>query len=1071
MRLVALLLLTLFASSVRAAEPDAAANEFFESKVRPLLIDNCFSCHGEKKQEAGLRLDSREAILKGSDGGPVVVPGAPEKSRLVTAIGYGGSIKMPPKGKLPAEAVEALTAWVKLGVPFPGGASSKAPAVNPRSHWAYQPVRAVQPPAVKGAAANAIDQFILSKLEAKGLSFTRAADSRALVRRAYYDLIGLPPTPEEVDAFVRAATANPQAAYAQLVDRLLASPQYGEAQARHWLDLARYADTKGYVFMEDRNYPYAFTYRDWVVRALNADMPYDRFIQLQIAADRMQPADRRDLAAMGFLTLGRRFLNNTADIIDDRLDVVSRTFMGLTIGCARCHDHKFDPIPAKDYYSLYGVFASSIEPTELPLIGDVERTPEAIAYEAQLKKLEENKNALAHKLFEPYVQRLRKPESIAAYLLAVRDLQGKPNEKIQAYLREHELNQYAFNRWRNVFQEFFKKSAVFAPLQAVAAIDDKEFADKAPAALARLFAEKSKKMIDAQVVQALSDAKPKSYQELTAIFARLITSADARGELRAILGPGGPVDLPFADVEKVINRADLNKVRDLQKKIDVFKASPGAPPRAMVLADAPALYSPYVFLRGNPGNRGPAVPRQFLEILSGPERKPFKDGSGRLEMAKAIASPSNPLTARVMVNRLWIEHFGLGLVRTPSDFGMRSEAPTHPELLDWLSTQFVESGWSVKKMHRLIMLSRAYQQSAELATALAKLDPENRLISRMNRRRLDFEPMRDSLLQVAGQLDLAVGGKPVDLFKEPFSHRRTIYGFIDRQNLPGTFRIFDFASPDQHSPQRFTTTVPQQALFLMNSPFVMEQARQLAARPEVKGKEKPAERIAALVRLIYGRTATADEIALAQAFLNQADEKSAVAEASPWQYGCGAFDDSSKRVVGFKPLPHWSGLSWQGGSKMPDPQLGWVMLHAAGGHPGKTQAAVRRWVAPIGGEIVISGTLRHPNKDGDGVRGRIVSSRHGELGAWKVKNNQVEINLRTSVAKDDTIDFITDCLSNEAFDAFTWTAVIRQESKTKDLVWDSQRDFAGPVPAATVFGRWEQLTQVMLLSNEFAFVD
>jgi hypothetical protein len=731
-------LATFLAAPCAAAEPNAASVEFFEHKIRPVLAENCFSCHGARKQEAGLRLDSREGLLKGSDAGPVVVPSDPGKSKLIKAVRHEGRVRMPQGGKkLPADAIDSLTAWVKLGAPYPASAKPAVAVADARQHWAFQPVKAVEPPVCKEAVPTSIDRFVLAKLEAEGKSLAPPADKRTLIRRAYFDLIGLPPTAKEIDEFL--ADASPDD-YEKLIDRLLASPHYGERQARHWLDLARYADTKGYVFTEDRNYPFAYTYRDWVVRAFNEDVPYDRFVTLQLAADRVNPADKRDLAAMGFLTLGRRFLNNTPDIIDDRIDVTCRTFLGLTVGCARCHDHKYDPIPAADYYSLYGVFASSVEPKDLPLIGEVERTPEVIAFETELKKREDEYNA---------------------------------------------------------FKAKFRAA-----------------------------------------------------------------------KLGAILGVAGPANVALRDNERILNRAERNQLQEQRKKIDAFQAkSPVAPPRAMVLNDAPQPTEPYVFLRGNPGNHGPNVPRQFLSALSGPERKPFTDGSGRLELAKAIADPKNPLTARVLVNRVWVTHFGQGLIRTPSDFGTRSDPPTHPELLDWLAAEFVRGGSSVKKLHRLVMLSRTYRQASEVPAEMAKQDPENRLLTHQNRRRLDFEAMRDGMLLVAGRLDHAVGGKPVDLFKEPFPRRRSVYGFIDRQNLPGTLRVFDFAGPDQHSPQRFTTTVPQQALFLLNSPFVIEQARALAARPEVASRTQPMEKVRELYRAAYGRAPDADEAAATLEFV------------------------------------------------------------------------------------------------------------------------------------------------------------------------------------------------------------
>ncbi|MCE9534392.1 MAG: PSD1 and planctomycete cytochrome C domain-containing protein [Planctomycetes bacterium] len=1080
MRFAAVLFLLVGARFISAAEPAPAEIEFFENKIRPLLIDHCYACHGVKKQEAGLRLDSRDAFLKGGDTGPVAVPGDPEKSKLIHAVRYDGKLQMPPKGKLPAEAIEKLVAWVKLGVPYSASAIVAKEPIDAAKLWGYQPVKPVEVPVVINAG-EPIDRFILAKLEKQELSLTPRADLRTLIRRTYHDLIGLPPTAEEIEKFVMASNVNGKKAYVELIDRLLASPQYGETQARHWLDLARYSDTKGYVFQEDRNYPYAYTYRDWVIRAFNDDMPYDRFIQLQIAADLMNPKDTRDLAAMGFLTVGRRFLNNTADIIDDRLDVTCRTFLGLTMTCARCHDHKYDPIPAKDYYSLYGVYASSNEPKDLPLIGELARTPEVIAFENEVKKREEELEALKQKLWGVHLAKLRKAETIAVYLIASRDLLGKPNDRLQALARERDLMPDILQRWRGVAMQNPDLTPIFAPLRALAELKDDEFAAKALDLLAKMFAVKNS--LNERVVDALKEKTPKTYKEAAETYGRLIAAhfppkpnlaglAEAR--LMAILGPGGVLDVPAADIDRLLDRADKNKLTDLKKKLDAYKAEAlGSPPRAMVLNDSPKPFEPYVFLRGNPGNRGPAVPRRFLEALSGPDRKPFTDGSGRLELAWAIADPKNPFTARVMVNRLWIVHFGQGLVRTPSDFGARSDPPTHPELLDYLATSFIESGWSIKAMHRQIMLSRAYQQRSDVSAELAKQDPENRLLARQNRRRIDFENLRDSLLLVSGQLDPAVGGKSVDLFKEPFPQRRTLYGFIDRQNLPGTLRIFDFASPDQHSPQRFTTTVPQQALYLMNSPFVMEQARKLVTRPEVAAKSNPDDRIAILVRLIHGRAATREELSLARAFLNGVDEKSPTFAVSPWQYGFGGFNEQTKRIEGFKLLPHWTGTSWQGGPMLPDPIHGWVILNAAGGHPGNnpTHAAIRRWVSPVDGEVVITGTLKHPDKQGDGVRGRIVSSRNGELGVWKVKEGSSDISLRASVAKGDTLDFATDCVKEMSFDAFTWSTTIRLLEKGKITSWDASRDFAGPSSARLGFGRWEQLAQVFLLGNEFAFVD
>jgi hypothetical protein len=617
-----------------------------------------------------------------------------------------------------------------------------------------------------------IDAFLLAKLEAKRLTYSPDADRTTLARRAYLDLVGLPPSPDDLDAFL--ADDRPDA-FERLIKRLLASPHFGERWGRHWLDVARFADTKGYVFMEERKYPYAYTYRDYVIRSFNDDLPFDRFILEQLAADKLPLGeDKHPLAGMGFLTLGRRFLNNPHDIIDDRIDVVSRGLLGLTVTCARCHDHKFDPIPAKDYYSLYGVFASSVEPKDPPLIETPKRTAALAAFEKDLAKRQAD---------------------------------------VTAYRKK-------------------KQDALTTVSQALA-----------------------------------------------------MTPGVSPATLRAVVavGPNPIAQLPANKFDKLLNRADRNKLRELIKKVETLTAnSPAGPARAMVMNDAPQPAQPHVFLRGNPANIGPAVPRQFLAVLAGPDRKPFTDGSGRLELAKAIADPKNPLTARVFVNRVWAQHFGKGLVSTPSDFGVRSDPPTHPELLDYLADRFVKDGWSVKELHRLMLLSDTYRQRSDDRPEGVKADPENRLVWKFNRQRLDLEALRDGMLAVAGRLDVTVGGPSVDLLAAPSVPRRTVYGFIDRQNLPGLFRTFDFASPDTHAPQRYSTTVPQQALFLMNSPFAVEQAKAVAARPKVAGNTEPESRVDALYRLLYGRAPTTQEVDLGVRFV-AAVSPTADAKLTPWE--------------------------------------------------------------------------------------------------------------------------------------------------------------------------------------------
>jgi hypothetical protein len=853
-----------------------AALEHFEKSVRPVLVEQCVRCHGPKTRRGGLRLDSRQATLQGGDSGPALTPGRPDKSLLLKAVRHDGELKMPPKKKLDSAAIDALAAWVRMGAPWPDGASS--PTVSEvgkarTEHWAFRPVRRTAPPAVKDPmrTLTPIDRFVLAKLEAKGLSFSEPAEKRTLIRRVTLDLTGLPPTPEEVDAFL--ADHRPDA-YEHLVERLLASPRYGERWGRHWLDVARYADTRGYVFTAERRFPYSFTYRDYTIRSFNEDLPYDAFILQQLAADQLPLGeDRSPLAAMGFLTLGRRFLNNVHDIIDDRIDVVARGLMGLTVSCARCHDHKFDPIPTRDYYSLYGVFASSVEPAELPLLAPPDRTAGFTAFEKELEKRQAAVDAFLRKRHAVLLPVFR--ANAAKYLLAAAE-----RGRMRGGRAEGDLRPALLRRWRGYLGEARKKHhPVLAPWLAFAALPKEEFNAKAGDLAARIGANREPgKPINALVAKAFAGPAPSSLAEVAARYEQLFKEAEAlprtseKEAIRVVLhGPGSPTNIPVAQIARYLDRADRNKLEPLSNRVARWKATaPNAPPRAMVLNDAPSPTNPRVLVRGNPNNLGAAVPRQFLEVLAGEGRKPFTKGSGRLEMAKAIASRDNPLTARVLVNRLWQHHFGQGLVRTPGDFGLRGSPPSHPELLDWLAWEFVRSGWSVKQLHRLILLSAAYRQASDEDTRASAVDGENVLLWRMNRRRLEFEPLRDSLLAVGGNLLEVMGGRPVDVTKAPFSPRRSVYGFIDRQNLPGLFRTFDLASPDTATPQRHATTVPQQALFLMNGPFVLEQARAFAARADVVGQKTDEGRIDRMHRFAYGRPAEEEEIRLGLAFVRAA---------------------------------------------------------------------------------------------------------------------------------------------------------------------------------------------------------
>ncbi|MBS1728092.1 MAG: PSD1 domain-containing protein [Armatimonadetes bacterium] len=948
-----------------APTPTAEQAKFFEDKVRPILVENCYSCHGKDTQTAGLRVDNLASLLKGGSSGPALVPGNPDKSLLIDSVRQIGPVKMPAGGKLKPAEVQVLVDWVKMGAPWP---EDKAPTTSGKGPlWSLQPVRMPSIPKVKNAklVANPIDAFVLAKLESAGMTLSAPTDKRTLLRRVTYDLIGLPPSDAETEAFL--ADKSPTA-YEKVVDRLLASPHYGERWGRLWLDVARYADTKGYVFDEDRNYPDAYTYRDWVINAFNRDLPYDQFIIDQLAADRLpgmtDADDNHDLAALGFLRVGRRFLNSQPDIIDDRIDVTMRGFQGFTVECARCHDHKFDPIPTQDYYSLYAVFSSSVE-KEAP-IGDRTSRTAWNAYEQKVDGLQDEMRKLTLSQTARLREMLKTPDTAANVPAAVKQtLQG---------IRENVAPEG--DNLKKLFESFEK------PAQ-----------DK--------------------------------YREL---------------------------------------QGDLSSTE---------KAQPNRPEFAMAMMDGPNPHDGVVFKRGNPGNHGDAAPRRFLLALSKPgqERAHWTDGSGRLDLAKAIASKDNPLTARVFVNRVWQNHFGNGLVRTASDFGNQGDKPTHPELLDFLAQTFMNDGWSIKKLQKLIVMSATYRQVSDVTAKTFQNDPDNRYLSHMSRRRLDMEQMRDTFLSASGKIDLKdVGGKSVDIWSRPFSGRRSVYGFIERQNLPGVFRTFDFATPDVGSPKRFETTVPQQALFFMNSPFSVEQAKLVSTRPEIADAKDDGQRVRRLYLLLFDRLPSADEEAIGRQYLKQGSQVPMESPEGIWQYGYGSFDAVRARTGPFISLKVFDDKGYHVGDQFPDPNLGYIDLNQFGGHPGRDQqhAVIRRWVAPDSMTIHITGNITHRQAQGDGVRGRIVSSREGLLGEWKSHDNTVNAAVASAtVQKGDTIDFILDPISNDGFDSFEWSpTILRTDGGSK---WASRTEFGPPPPEP--LSRLALYAQALMMTNEFMFID
>lgn len=1099
-------LLIFFGMLAISAVSAGASDDFeaFEKEVRPILVESCQSCHGAEKQKGSLRLDARAFLIEGGDSGPAVEPGDPEESLLIQAVKGDDDLvsPMPPgkRDKLTPAQIEALERWIAAGAAWP---DDGGPAITTRkeawaSHWAFQPIADPDPPQIDQTdwIQTPIDAFVWEALGAAGLAPSPPADRRTLIRRLTYDLTGLPPSPEEVDAFV--ADPDPKA-YEKLVDRLLASERYGEQWARHWLDVARYSDTKGYVYgREERFLVQASAYRDWVVKAFNDDLPYDRFLLDQIAADQVDPEDPQALAAMGFLTVGRRFLGVTPDVIDDKIDVLTRGTMGLTVSCSRCHDHKFDPIPTADYYSLYGVFQNCAE--RLTRIGGGEAETQDEAFEAELAK---RQKALLDGLEAARAEASKRARArVADYLMVQLDLSTVPPEGFDTILGADDLIPAFARRWRDYLEKAARDDdPIFRLWRRLAALDPADFQAQAAKAIEEMTAPGALPL-NARVAEAFANP-PATIAEAAQRYGALFGAVDAQWS-EATKAPPPPLGLPNAHdealrrvlyeanespcfvpnesivtIEGFFDSGAVTNLWKLQGEVDRWIInSPQAPAFAVAVVDRLEIREPRIFVRGSAASLGDEVPRRFLQVVSGPNAPPFTEGSGRLELAKAIVDPENPLTARVWVNRIWTHHFGEGLVNTPSDFGVRADPPSHPELLDWLARRLVAEGWRSKPIHRLILLSSTYQQrsngpdSPEALETAQTQDPENRLLWRMNPHRLSFEEYRDSLLAVTGELDLRIGGRAAPLFDGPPNFRRTLYGLIDRQFVPGTLRVFDFANPDLHVPTRSETTVPQQALFAMNHPFFADRARARALAASHVADDDADAAVRSLYRTILQREPTSGQLEAARAFLDLAADE---AEPSPppetlaWSYGLGSVNpESGPASKSFAPLPHFNGEAWGGGPNWPDPTLGWARLTAEGGHPGDNlnHAIFRRWTSPIRGTVAIESTLAHDVETGDGVRGWIVHGRLGVLKTAVVHNAKADLHLESvAVEPGDVIDFVVDIRDGLNSDQHLWAPKIRAEQAD----WDAARDFQGP--QTNRLKPWEQLAQTLLMSNEFMFVD
>ena len=1085
--------------------------EAFEKTIRPLLVERCMDCHGAHKHENGLRLDSREAILRGSDYGKVVVEGNPGASKLVQAVkGLAGVEKMPKKGAaLSGSEIAALEKWIAEGLPWPEGekvAEVSHAKADPKQHWAFLPVvKPVLPVGVAGG--NAIDALVGVKLKAAGLDFSKEADAATLYRRLCLTVTGLQPEMAELRAFVEAFGAQPEAAWERAVTEKLASPQYGQKWARHWLDVARYSDTEGYqAGGKDIRFPHAYTYRNWVIEALNADMPYDQFVTRQLAADHLvekdtlvqasmggakkgvkDEAEVKHLAALGFLTVNDRFLGDRILQTDDRIDVVTRGLLGFTVGCARCHDHKYDPIPSSDYYSLYSVFNSSEVAADdrMPVIGHPEAAEAVVAFENAVGEIEAKKVVLR----EEVLQDLKNPERLRDYLVFAQRYLNADGGIFRGTAGKEMMRDRIADSWRNFIKgsaEGAKVHPVMAAWKRFAELKESEFEAKAAEVVKGLQGDAAKCN---QVVAAAFQGKsvPKSMSEVAATYAEvfLANSGEAvmedtqRESIRALMRAGkSPMTIGMEQIEGYFTRKDREKMTKLENEVKKLEIeSPGAPYRAMAMVDKEKPADQKIMIRGNPGRLGEVAARGYLAFFGGEK---FKEGSGRLELAKKIVGRENPLTARVMVNRLWMHHFGKPLVSQPSDFGVQTPKPVQADVLDYLAALFMEEGWSMKRVHREILMSRTWRQGSGVSAEKAEKDPENELLSRMNRQRMDYEMLRDNLLLVSGTLNPALKpGKSVPLKSKDADQWRSVLLFVDRYDQPTVPAMFDFANPDSHSPQRFQTTVPQQALFLMNSPFMKERSEVLVGRVPQVGSGPNAEVVKALYERVFLREPSADEVELAGRFFAEAE---GLQEEVPfaWSYGTQevARDASGKVTIGaftkFAKMDAKDGRLTHTG-KVPDEKWGYAFLTKQSGHTGNGEISpAARWTAPKAMTVRLVGQLKKPSDKGNGVRVFVLSEGKGlvkDVLVEPAKTGEVVVN-EVSVAAGESVTFAVGAEGDTNSDSFEWKLEVYEGDR---LLSEAKRDFCGldgwPMNRTKAQAPLAQLAQVLMMANEFQFID
>jgi hypothetical protein len=1111
------------------AQEDHAKNpeaiDFFERRIRPLLITYCIDCHGPENQESGLRLDLPESFHPTDSSASVLKMGADGNSRLMEVLEYRGEVQMPPTAPLGEEQLEWVRQWIASGAPYPANTHPLEKSLQGLDHWAFHPPKPLHelPLDPTGWSDDPMDAVVASRLAGEGMAPAAQASPHNLARRLAYDLTGLPIQQDLLEAYL--ATSDQPDAYTRLVDALISDPAFGEHWARLWLDVARFSDAKGYVYArEERFFVHSASYRQWVIQAFNQSMPYDWFLKRQIAADLLESDPPEHLSALGFLTLGRRFLGVTHDIIDDRIDVIGRGTMGLTVACARCHDHKYDPISTVDYYALYGVFSNSHDRL-LRLRSDRSSDvgladPKALddPFEMELRKRQEVYQSKLSEEKNAAEERCRK--RVADYLMAQTHLQDFPEEGFDQILTADDLIPNFIRRWEMFLANPKRQQdPVFAIWKQLENIPPGSgYSELAGRQMLEVLQNHGER-IPKRLKEAFA-TPPSHWNEVVerygAVFARLQEEwsqlersskesnlptpqqfEDAGDERlrQVLLGPGSPCRIPdegIVTTEGFFPTSVCEALWKLQGEIDRWiLQSDRSIEFTVATADRVDERTARVFRRGNPANKGESVQRHFLTALEAAPPQPFGSGSGRLPLAERIASPDNPLTARVWVNRLWTHLTGQGWVRTPSDFGIRAGTPPLLSVLDQWALRLIAQDWDLKKSIREMVLSATYRQSIESSFEAKgnSIDPANQLLWKQNRRRLTLEQWRDSWLAWSGQLVRRIGGRSEEWFpSSAVPQRRSIYARIDRQFLPTALRIFDFANPDLHIPIRSETSVPQQALFLWNHPWTASVASQLEKEAILSSDEgerlgdrsmqASPEILKWLHRRIFQRDPSREELQLAERFFEGAaavpkDESTEAQKA--WSYGYAPIDVAARRLGEFQPLPHFTGTSWQGGGSYPDEKLGWLQLTAAGGHPGNDlqHAIVRRWKASQSMTIDIESIISHEVAEGDGIRAWVIHNGNGVLFEQRVHRSQSECRLKSvSVNQGDTIDFVVDIADTLNSDQHLWSPkILRVDSNSLEhstVRWESQVDFRGPDTAKlTALAQW---IQVLLMSNEAAFL-